>query len=273
MRRTLLTAAACGVLAACAAEAEPATPQEVVFTATDYAFAGPDTIRPGVTTIRMDNHGASPHHLILGRFEDGYGMQDLQAFADTNPMGEPPFVTWRGAVGTVSPHAADASTADLPAGNYVLICFIPDSAGTPHMMHGMIRQMVVTGERHEAPIPEAAITIRMSDFTYNPLTLTAGTHTIRVINDGPQTHEAQLVRLHEGATIEQFLGAMAPGAAGPPPGEEIGGSGALSPGLDNYWTVTLTPGSYAIICFVPDPSDGMPHAMKGMVQTFTVPAS
>jgi hypothetical protein len=30
------------------------------------------------------------------------------------------------------------------------------------------------------------------------------------------------------------------------------------------------PGRYALLCFVPDAGDGMPHFMHGMVQEFTV---
>jgi hypothetical protein len=53
----------------------------------------------------------------------------------------------------------------------------------------------------------------------------------------------------------------------------IGGPGAYSRGLEGYWTVTLTPGNYVLLCFVPDPADGKPHLMKGMVREFTISAS
>ncbi|MEX0692759.1 MAG: hypothetical protein WD934_05830 [Gemmatimonadales bacterium] len=66
MRRLLLTSVAVVALGACAG-AEPAMPQDVAFTATDFAFTGPDTIAPGVTTIRMENHGENPHHRSAAR--------------------------------------------------------------------------------------------------------------------------------------------------------------------------------------------------------------
>ena len=34
--------------------------------------------------------------------------------------------------------------------------------------------------------------------------------------------------------------------------------------------MTFEPGSYALICFVPDAKDGKPHAMHGMLKTLTV---
>lgn len=272
MKRLILIAAVAG-LAACTT-AEPATPQEVAFTATDFAFTGPDTIAPGVTTVMLENHGASTHHMMMALFADGYGVQDLMAFVDSNPNGIPPFLTWRGAAGAVSPGSATGMTADLPAGHYVLLCFVAGEDGVPHMMKGMMREVVATGTRHEAPMPAADGVIHSRDFAFDiPATMTAGTHTFHFINDGPQTHELQLIRLHDGATLDEVFAAVAPGAAGPPPMDEVGGPGALSMGLDNYWTVTLEPGNYALLCFVPDVADGAPHVMKGMVQAFTVPAS
>ena len=78
---------------------------------------------------------------------------------------------------------------------------------------------------------------------------------------------------NDGVTMEQYMAAMAPGATAPPPGTDLGGSGAISQGIENWWTVTLAPGNYIVVCFVPDPADGAPHAMKGMVQQFAVTAT
>lgn len=262
------------VLSACAPRSEtPAAPQQVVFTATDFSFAGPDSIAPGVTTIRMANQGSQPHHLIVGQLEDGKTVQDLMSFMQADPNGEPPFLKWRGAANAVSPGDTTGSTNDLPAGHYVAICFLPDPAdGKPHVAKGMMKEFTVAGTPGAAKLPAAEAEIRLRDFGFTASTITAGTHTFHVINDGPQTHEVQVVRLNPGATGEQFLAAMAPGATAPPPGTFAGGPGALSKGLDNYWTVTFTPGTYLFICFVPD-TDGTPHVMKGMVHEFTVPAT
>lgn len=255
-------------------DAAPAAPQEVVFTATDYAFSGPDTIAPGVTSVRMVNHGATFHHMILGRFDEGKTVQDLQAFVQANPTGEPPFMTWRGAAGVVMPGDSAGETIDLPAGRYVVMCFVNTPGDSvPHMVKGMMKEFVAAGEPHQAPMPAAEGEIHLSDFTFAIPAMTAGTHTFHLINDGPQTHEAQLVRLNDGATVDAFMAALAPGSTTLPPGVFVGGSGALSSGLDNYWTVTLAPGTYVFVCFVPDRTDGMPHVMKGMMKEFTVSAS
>ncbi len=265
------------LLAACAPRPETAAlagPQQVVFTATDFSFTGPDSISPGLTTIRLANQGAQPHHLILGELKQGKTAQDLMAFMQAHPDGEPPFLTWRGAAAGIVPGDTAGSTADLPAGRYVLICFLPDPADRkPHAAKGMVKEMVVAGAPHPGQLPVTEGEIRMKDFGYSALPLAAGTRTIHVVNDGPQTHEIQLIRLNPGATGQQYLAAMAPGATTPPPGTMLGGPGALSSGLDSYWTVTFAPGNYLFVCFVPDSADGKPHIMKGMVQEVSIPAT
>jgi hypothetical protein len=276
MNQRILTAGIV-VLAACASKdappPAPPAPQEVTFTATDFAFTGPDSIAPGVTSIRLVNQGAQEHHLILGQLTGGKTVQDLMAFMQANPTGEPDFLTWRGGGNAIAPNGSNVSISDLPAGNYVAICFLPDPAdGTPHIAKGMMKELVVAGPRGGAAAPTTTLEARTSDYTFVMPALTAGTHTIHYFNDGPKTHEIQLYRLNEGATMESFMAAMAPGSTTPPPGVAIGGPGALSPGGDNYFTVTLESGKYLVICFVPDP-DGVPHAMKGMVQELTIPAS
>jgi hypothetical protein len=50
----------------------------------------------------------------------------------------------------------------------------------------------------------------------------------------------------------------------------VGGMGQLSPGLTAWTELDLAPGTYVAVCFVFDPATGMPHAVLGMVDVFTV---
>jgi hypothetical protein len=265
-------------LAACAPKSETppaATPQVVAITTKDFAFSAPDTIAPGFTTFRVTNEGPQDHHVILGRLEQGKTLQDLMAYMKENPNAEPPFLTWRGAAGALAAgQTVDGATVDLPAGNYVLMCFVLDPADhMPHLLKGMMREIVVAGTPVNAAAPMAHAEIRLKDFAFEAPQLTAGTHVFHVVNDGPQTHEIQLIRLNEGASVQDFMAALAPDAKSPPPGVMMGGPGAYSVGLDAYWTTTLTPGHYIFVCFVPDVASGMPHLMKGMVHEFTIAAN
>ncbi|MDX2260863.1 MAG: hypothetical protein SFU84_04100 [Gemmatimonadales bacterium] len=267
------------VMAACAKTADappeptaPPAPQVATFTATDFAFSGPDTIAPGMTEIRMVNTGAQEHHLILGRLDDGKTAADVMEALAKDPNAEPAWLSWRGGAGSVLAGDSSASVSDLAPGRYVAFCFIPDPTDgmKPHVMKGMMKEIIVAGTPNTAAAPAVSGEIHLSEFAFSPTTLTAGTHTFKIVNDGKQTHEIAITRLDEGATAESFLAAFAPGAKGPPPGKPMGGNGAISPGQSNYWTVTLTPGTYLLVCFVPDPADGTPHVMKGMIQTIVV---
>ena len=44
----------------------------------------------------------------------------------------------------------------------------------------------------------------------------------------------------------------------------------MAAGQVNVVDMDFTPGSYALVCFVPDMKDGAPHFVHGMVRTFTV---
>jgi len=262
-------------LAGCAPkqDATPAVPPEVTFTATDFAFTGPDSIAPGFTTIRMVNQGAQDHHLILGRIDDGKTLQDVMTYAQANPGKVPAYVTWHGAVNGVAAGQADGALLNLPAGNYFAVCFLPDPTdGREHLAKGMIKELKVAGPPSAAAAPPVDGEIRLRDYAFTMPALTAGRHTFKVVNEGPEVHELQVVRLHEGASAQDYLAAMAPGAQGPPPGVMAGGPGAYSQAGEGYWTVTLSPGRYALLCFVPD-TTGKPHFMLGMVREVTIPAS
>jgi hypothetical protein len=233
-------------LAACTPKpdaAPAAAPPEVTFIATDFAFSGPDSIAPGFNTIRMVNQGAQDHHLILGRIEDGKTLQDVMADAQANPGKVPAYVTWYGAVNGLAAGQADGALVNLPAGNYFAVCFLPDPAdGREHLAKGMIRELKVAGTPTAAAAPTVDGEIRLHDYAFMTPEFTAGTHTYKVVNDGPEVHELQVVRLNDGASAQDFVAAMAPGAKGPPPGVMFGGPGAYSKGGEGYWTVTFTPG-------------------------------
>ena len=51
----------------------------------------------------------------------------------------------------------------------------------------------------------------------------------------------------------------------------IGGVTGIARGKENFITLTINePGTYGIICFLPDAKDGKPHHAHDMVQTLTI---
>jgi hypothetical protein len=116
------------------------------------------------------------------------------------------------------------------------------------------------------------ITIRTRDYVFyeTPDTVLAGATQIRLVNDGPDLHHVQLVRLEEGKTIADLMQAMKAGP-GPLPAwaVDVGGPNTPVPGGTSAATVDLETGNYALICFIPA-KDGVPHVMKGMIRPMTV---
>ena len=128
------------------ADAPPATaaaaPEILTVTASDYKFDAPDQIRAGMVTVQLMNRGPSPHHVQLLRLGEGKTVADFQAALQKGGM--PTWVTPAG--GANPPEVGGTSEVRMPleAGQYVMVCFIPDTAGVPHMAHGMVRPLRVT---------------------------------------------------------------------------------------------------------------------------------
>ena len=103
---------------------------------------------------------------------------------------------------------------------------------------------------------------------------------IDITFDNPDSaaHEAQIVKLKDGKTIQDVLRDMQQGgeeaAAGDIAGnpEEMNyGTPALLYGGERAEVVSdrMEPGTYGVVCFLPGP-DGMPHVAMGMAAQFTV---
>lgn len=130
------------------------------------------------------------------------------------------------------------------------------------------------------PAPPAAaasanvVTVTAADFSFAaPDTIPAGLTTLKLLNHGQEVHQVVLMRMDSGKTMADLQGMMKnpdapiPGWVAFPMG--VGGiTGADSANA----TATLTPGHYAMACFLPSP-DGTPHVAKGMVRPIEVVAT
>lgn len=244
------------------------SPAELIVDAADFAFGAPDTVPAGWTTIRLRNGGPSLHHVQLVRVDDGHTYEELLGAA-SQPGPAPAWAHEVGGPNTPPPGGESVGIVKLEPGVYAIACFIPDDKGVPHIALGMVRQMVVTGTAAGAE-PASDAEIRLSDYAFQTTApLTAGRHTIRVINDASQHHEMFIARLAPGKTAMD-LAAWAEHPDGPPPGEPIGGTSGIEPGGVNYVSVDLAPGEYALLCFLPDAGDGAPHVAHGMARQISV---
>jgi hypothetical protein len=104
-----------------------------------------------------------------------------------------------------------------------------------------------------------------------PDVLPAGDVTFTMDNQGKQMHELVLGELLEGKTIDDVQALLMKGPPKSPPKwfRNVGGTGAR-PGETGSLDEELTPGTYVMLCFVPDKASKKPHVMLGMMKEVTV---
>ena len=251
----------------------PAPAAHVVYvTATDYRLALPDTLAAGPTAFRVVNRGRELHHVLFVRLSGGHSAADL-ALAMKGDSPPPRWAELDGGPNGVSPGDTSlATTVALQAGHYAVLCMIPGPDGVPHVARGMITDLVVRPAAYpaSAAMPANDATITMFDYGYkSSAPITRATREVVVRNDGAQPHEIELARLLPGKTMAD-LAAWAKKMDSPPPAEFIGGVSPIAPGESNELALSLKPGHYAMLCFLPDAKDHAPHIEHGMVHEFTV---
>lgn len=268
--RAALPLSACLAIAACSPKAAtPAGPNVVTVVATDYAFAVADTLPAGLTTLRLANAGTETHHMVVMRLAEGKTLADVQAMKPEDSV--PSWLSFPGSPGAIAPGDTSTTTALFAPGQYVMACYIMSPDGVPHVAKGMMRPFIVKGPAATAPEPEADVSVTLSDYTFTfSKPLTAGTHVIRVENAGPQIHEITFERLAEGKTMQDLMSWDQGGMKGPPPTRSSGGLVGPNKGDHAFLTITLRPGKYVVVCYVPDQKDGKPHMAHGMIQEITI---
>jgi plastocyanin len=260
------------------AEASPSASagavNELRIEAKEYAFEAPAEIQAGVTRIVVNNTGQEEHQAQVAKIAEGKTFADLMAaLQQPDPAAALSLLTLAGGPTGVVPGATAATTSNLEPGAYAFLCFVESADGVPHLAKGMVGQLEVTGTASDAPLPAGDAELTLQDFAFVGLAdLTAGQHTVAVTNKGPQPHEATLVKLNEGTTVEQVVQAFTSTepSGGPPPWTSAGGIAGIAAGSSATMDVEVGAGDYAFICFVPDPASGKPHAALGMVGGLTV---
>lgn len=239
----------------------------VTFVATPDGLTVPAEVPGGLVDITLETE-ADPvdgvgHHLVIARLDDGVTLDEFLA------AGDEAFFTMievKGGNGTIAAGESLDMTLDLEPGDY----FVLDN---PQLPDPVVEPFTVVEPQAYAPEPVAEGTIRIG-----PNMVIAipehfdGTGVWEFVNDDPVLlHEAAMVRLAAGKTIDDVIAWGHGGFAGEIPFDgEFGSMGALGPGERAWMTlVPPGPGDYALLCFVPDET-GMPHLGDGMVVPFTV---
>jgi len=263
-----------------AKDAGSTAPPEYTITASEgsdgtYKFDVPSDIKGGVVTIKLDNKGGKELHDFQLAELEGHTLDDvLKQVASESAVLEP-WLKHGVGVNTANPGSTASATFDLkPNTEYAFFCTQSnDETHAAHGTHGMSGTLK-TGEDSGAAMPESTATIATTEYKFAIDGLKSGANTIEFTNKGSMLHHVVIIPFLEGKTLDDLKTAFASeDQSGPPPVDfEKGSFSAVAgPGQSIVYDLDLPAGHYAILCFMPDPGTaGPPHALKGMIDEFTI---
>jgi hypothetical protein len=128
-----------------------ALPGDATLTASGNAAWAPDPASiPASGKVTLRNESNANHFFGVSRLKAGRTMADVDAFVEAiangdNPGKSPIRFNVGFESGVVGPGQAMTMKYDLPAGEYVMVCFwpMPEHDFMPHMFMGMYRQLTV----------------------------------------------------------------------------------------------------------------------------------
>ncbi len=240
--------------------------------ANEFAFLGePDTVQAGWHLVTVVNAGKQPHMAVIARLDSGKTFHDFLVGSKANtPM---PWLREVGGVNAVMPGDSMTSAINLPAGNYLTLCYATDSAGRPHVLNGMAAAFTAAGSGPAAiPEPVGDDTVGLTSYAIafqSPPT--RGMHLFRVEDhdSAAVNHDLVIVRLNDGKTAQDAMNWL-DSMQGTPPFSVAGATTGIEPAEHDYIHVDLTPGNYLALCLMPDKADHKPHFVHGMTATFVV---
>lgn len=252
-------------------DVDPATANAVVVTTPGMSYAVSGSLRPGVATITLRNTDTVAHAMAIGRLKPGVGLDDVRAAMAAEGsddsmaplLADPPDAAVYGTPALVGAGEETTVTAtDLPAGNYVLLCFLTDASGTPHVQMGMLGLLEVSGDPFTQR-PESAGTVTLNDDGIELPAGFSGRGTYLVTNAGTAPHSLSIARLDAGVTLDAYFQHVAAamgggGAVDGGGGQLVGGIDDLLPGQSAYLTLDLRAGHYGYVSAVDAQGPEMP---------------
>lgn len=155
------------------------------------------------------------------------------------------------------------ATVNLKPGNY----FLSDNVGPPG---GHLYKLRITPGSNPAELPTGVPVIKMTDSKYKGADRLPATGTVEIRNAMQKGHEwlqAAFLEVQPGTTAEQVAALFKGTGDGGFVLSGYAGGDVLSPGLSQFLTYSVEPGTYALICFFPDPDNpGSTYVADGMVK-------
>ena len=250
-------------------------PTAVDIQATDSGLhiTGLTDLKPGYTRFSDTNTTDSDHALMIVKLHDGVTPDDMKAALES-PDGIEALdkADFFGGVDDVPHHTTWAETVDLTPGTYVVLDHAEgrgEGNGAWFSESGFFVPFTVAdGSSTNAAAPKPDAVIKMRDFAYDMPASLPRDGVVEFQNVGAQLHMGVLLELNPGVTVDQAMQNLSEDTDLGTPLEFVG---ATSPGVTVSVEQHFDPGTYVIACLMPDmQKDGTPHAMEGMITSFTV---
>lgn len=269
----LLALAGCGQVEQPALEPQPGDPPVATFTATGGGFSGPDTVAAGAVRVRLEAPDGGLEHLSLVRLEEGHTVAEFLTAVEVH---YPPYwARFLGGPNAPRPGTPAEAVVALAPGNYAAVSMVLGAEGLPRVRRGMVRPLTVVDSGPGVALPTHTTLLQLYDYGFHlAAPLLPLSQVVKVENLSPQRHEVVLVRLAPDRTPQEMADYLLDLAAGRPvgvaPGDLVGGVAPLSQGQSALWTVSLSLGSYALLCLLADDGDGRPHTQHGHMMQVNV---
>lgn len=221
----------------------------------------------GLYTFQFINERTETEYSpVIGRFNDGVTMEEFnEALSVDDGLGAVFLVTLFGGT-NIMPDDNVSISYYLEPGEYMLLEINEEGPGD-------MSPFTVVESGAELEEPQADVTLTMVDFAFGvPSEMPSGDLLWKFENTGEQWHEAAIYSVADGTTREDILASFEAGEEGDGGEfEQVFFWAPMSAGAEAWISIDLEPGTYAILCFLPDlTGDFSPHIAHGMVQVFTV---
>ncbi|WP_369776860.1 hypothetical protein [Streptomyces sp. R33] len=253
-------------------------PRPVDVRITASGIEAPESAQAGMVSFRVRTDDPNGH--FLQAFRPHPGVTVDQVLADlAKAVSHQPVPTAEGISAVrdeaelfggaqVTPSVPETFTAPITAGELVLLdfgAFLADPA------HPVTRTLQLQGPKRSGSLTDFADGLVIERDTadgprFDVRGLDRAVGRILVHNSSGELHEMAVQPVAPGTTDAQIQAVFDRTAPGPLPytGRPVG-LGMLSPGRSALLeTRNLPPGTYVLMCFVPDAKTGLPHAVKGM---------
>ena len=113
-------------------------------TAKEYTFET-SGLKAGVNRVAFINAGKEWHHLIFAKIKAGKTLDDVKKELTSDLQGPPQSIdpATQAFLPLINPGVSSVTDITLVSGRYVFVCFMPDAAGKPHVMAGMVKEVKI----------------------------------------------------------------------------------------------------------------------------------